>query len=108
MPIVSDSPSGSASASKATPGQVAEQILGQLSSDAGDAGRAEREELVRKTKAGWQNTLAEMDHEEDDPGTTWNERARDREPNRMSARHAWRAIIEALPKDCDYFVGHRQ
>ena len=79
--------------------QVAEQILGQLSSDAGDAGRAEREELVRKTKADWQNELAEMDHEEDDPGTTWNERARDREPELMSARHAWRAIIEALPQD---------
>ncbi|MEE2674033.1 MAG: sulfoacetaldehyde acetyltransferase [Myxococcota bacterium] len=78
---------------------VAEQILGQLSGDAGDAGRSEREELVRKTKADWQNTLAEMDHEEDDPGTTWNERARDREPARMTARHAWRAIIEALPKD---------
>jgi len=78
---------------------VAEQILEQLSSGAGDAGRSEREELVRKTKADWQNTLAEMDHEEDDPGTSWNERARDREPGRMTARHAWRAIIEALPKD---------
>jgi len=80
-------------------GKVAEQILRQLSSDAGDIGRSEREDLVRETKANWQNTLAEMDHEDDDPGTTWNQRARDREPDRMSARHAWRAIIEALPKD---------
>jgi len=79
--------------------QVAEQILRQLSSEAGDAGRSEREELIRKTKADWEKTLAEMDHEEDDPGTTWNERARDRDPDRMSARQAWRAIIEALPKD---------
>jgi iron complex outermembrane receptor protein len=31
--------------------QVAEQILGQLSGSAGDAGRSKREELVRKTKA---------------------------------------------------------
>ena len=27
-----------------------------------------------------------MDHEDDDPGVTWNERARDREPDRMSPR----------------------
>jgi len=79
--------------------QVAEQILGRLAADAGDAGRSEREELIREKKANWEATLAEMDHEEDDPGTTWNERARDREPDRMSARQAWRAIIEALPKD---------
>ena len=40
-----------------------------------------------------------MDHEDDDPGTTWNERARDREPDRMSPRMAWRAIQAALPKE---------
>ena len=40
-----------------------------------------------------------MDHEEDDPGTTWNERARKREPEKMTARMAWRAIISALPKE---------
>jgi sulfoacetaldehyde acetyltransferase len=40
-----------------------------------------------------------MDHEDDDPGTTWNERARDREPDRMSPRMAWRAIQKALPKE---------
>ena len=33
-----------------------------------------------------------MDHEDDDPGTTWNERARQREPECMSPRMAWRAI----------------
>ena len=38
-----------------------------------------------------------MDHEDDDPGTTWNERARAREPERMSPRMAWRAIQSALP-----------
>jgi len=79
--------------------QVAEQLLEQLSEDAGDRGRAEREALIRETKAGWEDTLAGMDHEEDDPGTTWNERARGREPERMSARQAWRAIIQALPGD---------
>ena len=79
--------------------QVAEQILGQLSPTAGDAGRQEREDLVRDTKAQWQETLSVMDHEDDDPGTTWNERARERDSDRMSPRHAWRAIQEALPED---------
>ena len=40
-----------------------------------------------------------MDHEDDDPGTTWNVDARTREPDRMSARMAWRAIQDGLPKD---------
>ena len=39
-----------------------------------------------------------MVHEDDDPGTNWNQRSRDREPNCMSPREAWRAIISALPK----------
>ncbi|MEL0062741.1 MAG: thiamine pyrophosphate-dependent enzyme, partial [Candidatus Puniceispirillum sp.] len=40
-----------------------------------------------------------MDHEDDDPGTTWNERARGKHPERMSPRMAWRAIQAALPRD---------
>jgi sulfoacetaldehyde acetyltransferase len=40
-----------------------------------------------------------MDHEEDDPGTTWNQRARQKDPDKMTARMAWRAIIKALPKE---------
>ena len=40
-----------------------------------------------------------MDHEEDDPGTTWNADCRDREPGHMSPRRAWRAIQDGLPKD---------
>ncbi|MBW2396115.1 MAG: sulfoacetaldehyde acetyltransferase [Deltaproteobacteria bacterium] len=79
--------------------QVAEQILDQLTADAGDAGRREREALIEETKLNWQATLAKMDHEDDDPGTTWNERARGRDADRMSPRQAWRAIMEALPKD---------
>jgi len=66
---------------------------------AGDAGRKEREALIQQTKSDWQATLVKMDHEDDDPGTTWNERARDRDAERMSPRQAWRAIMEALPKD---------
>ncbi|MCP4037678.1 MAG: sulfoacetaldehyde acetyltransferase, partial [bacterium] len=79
--------------------QVAEQILAQLADGAGDEGRREREQLIAQTKQAWQETLATMDHEDDDPGTTWNERARQRDPDRMSARQAWRAIMEALPND---------
>jgi sulfoacetaldehyde acetyltransferase len=79
--------------------QVAEQILAQLSADAGDPGRKEREALIGKTRSDWQKTLSEMDHEDDDPGTTWNARARDRDADRMSARQAWRAIQEGLPGD---------
>jgi sulfoacetaldehyde acetyltransferase len=40
-----------------------------------------------------------MDHEADDPGTTWNQRAKDSEPEKMTVRMAWRAISEALPTD---------
>lgn len=80
-------------------GKVAEGILANLTPDAGDAGRQEREALIQKTKADWTQQLASMDHEEDDDGTTWNQRARDNEPQRMSARMAWRAILKALPKD---------
>jgi sulfoacetaldehyde acetyltransferase len=40
-----------------------------------------------------------MDHEDDDPGIDWNARARNRQPDRMSPRQAWRAIQAALPRD---------
>ena len=78
---------------------VAEQILEQLSPKAGDAGREDRKNLVADTKSRWAQELSSMDHEDDDPGTTWNERARDREPDRMSPRQAWRAIQAAMPKE---------
>jgi len=57
------------------------------------------EALIAKTKSSWAQTLTSMDHEDDDPGTDWNERARDREPDRMSPRMAWRAIQKALPRE---------
>ncbi len=78
---------------------VAEQLLAALSPEAGDAGREERKALIHKTKSAWLQALSSMDHEEDDPGTTWNERARKREPELMSPRQAWRAIQAALPED---------
>jgi sulfoacetaldehyde acetyltransferase len=78
---------------------VAEQILGQLPESAGNTGRAARRSQIEEAKSSWKEELAAMDHEEDDPGTTWNQRARDREPDRMSPRKAWRAIMAALPKE---------
>jgi sulfoacetaldehyde acetyltransferase len=43
--------------------------------------------------------LSSLDHEEDDPGTSWNEDARGREPQRISPRQAWRGIQQALPRE---------
>ena len=79
--------------------KVAMSILDKLASTAGDSGRSSRKELIAKTKSAWAQELTSLDHEDDDPGTTWNERARDREPMKMSPRMAWRAIQSALPKD---------
>ena len=78
---------------------VAEQLLAKLGSSAGNAGREDRQALVHQTKSAWLQTLSSMDHEDDDPGTTWNERARTREPERMSPRMAWRAIQAAMPQE---------
>ncbi|UWQ46194.1 sulfoacetaldehyde acetyltransferase [Leisingera aquaemixtae] len=79
--------------------KVAQGILAQLSDTAGDEGRAERKARIAETKSRWAQQLTEMTHEEDDPGTTWNERARADKPNWMSPRMAWRAIQAALPKE---------
>ena len=79
--------------------KVANAILAQLSGTAGNVGRKERKAIIKRTKADWDRELATMDHEEDDPGTTWNERARDREPQKITARMAWRAIKKALPEN---------
>ncbi|UWR37330.1 sulfoacetaldehyde acetyltransferase [Sulfitobacter sp. W074] len=77
-------------------GKVARTILDGLSDS---AGREERRNLIAQTKSAWAQELTSMDHEDDDPGTTWNERARDREPEKMSPRMAWRAIQKTLPKE---------
>ncbi|NBE08290.1 sulfoacetaldehyde acetyltransferase [Paragemmobacter ruber] len=79
--------------------KVAEGILARLSARAGEAGRQARLDLIATTKSRWAQQLASMDHEEDDPGTTWNERARAAKPDWMSPRMAWRAIQSALPKE---------
>ena len=79
--------------------KVASALLLKLGANAGDNGRQERKAVIAKTKSMWAQELTSMDHEDDDPGTTWNERARGREPEKMSPRMAWRAIQSALPKE---------
>ena len=79
--------------------QVANSLLARLSDSAGDSGRTERKAAIAQTKSQWAQQLSSMDHEDDDPGTTWNQRARDDKPDWMSPRMAWRAIQSALPKE---------
>ena len=79
--------------------KVAEGILARLTKTAGDAGRADRKALIGQKKSAWAQALAGMDHEDDDPGTTWNARARADKPEWMSPRMAWRAIQAGLPAD---------
>ena len=79
--------------------KVANGILAQLSATAGDAGRAERKAHTAATKAAWDVELAAMTNEEDDPGTTWNERARAAKPEWLSPRMVWRAIASVMPKN---------
>ena len=55
--------------------------------------------MIAQVKSAWAQQLTSLDHEDDDPGTSWNERARDREPQKMSPRMAWRAITAVLPKE---------
>merc|ERR1712013_591701 len=60
-------------------------------------GRAGRRDEIREAKAKWALELGSMDHEEDDAGTTWNQRCRAKDPDLMSPRIAWRAIQRVLP-----------
>ncbi len=79
--------------------KVAEAILARLSDAAGDADRSARKGKIAQTKSAWAQALSSMDHENDDPGTSWNHRARTAKPDWMSPRMAWRAIQSALPQD---------
>lgn len=79
--------------------KVANTILAQLSATAGDTDREERKKIIADTKAAWSRELATLIHEDDDPGITWNERSREREPEKMSPRQAWTAIKAALPEN---------
>ncbi|SMY06699.1 sulfoacetaldehyde acetyltransferase [Flavimaricola marinus] len=77
--------------------KVADALLEKLDDLTG--GNTERLGHIAQTKSQWAQQLSSMDHEDDDPGTTWNQRARDDKPDWMSPRMAWRAIQSALPKE---------
>ncbi|TQV67725.1 sulfoacetaldehyde acetyltransferase, partial [Denitrobaculum tricleocarpae] len=79
--------------------KVAKQLLEQLAPTAGDADREARKATIHQTKSAWLQALSSMDHEDDDPGTSWNEEARERDSERLSPRQAWRAIQAGLPKE---------
>ncbi len=76
--------------------KVAEGILARLPARAVDSARMG---VISQTKSAWAQALSSMDHEDDDVGTTWNQRARAAKPEWMSPRMAWRAIQVALPKE---------
>ena len=80
-------------------GKVATDIFSQLSDTAGDSNREARKVNIAETKSKWAQQLSSMDHEDDDPGTTWNQRARADKPDWMSPRMAWRAIQASLPRN---------
>ena len=75
------------------------EILSKLDNKAGDTEREKRKNIIAETKSQWLQELSSMDNEDDDPGTSWNEDARKRQPERMSPRMAWRAIQSALPQN---------
>jgi len=75
---------------------VAQSILAALPAMAPNK---DRHALIAQTKSAWAQELTSMDHEQDDTGTSWNERARTRQPDLMSPRMAWRAITAALPRE---------
>ena len=79
--------------------KVTKQLLEALSADAGDKKREDRKSAISLAKSTWFQALSSMDHEDDDPGTSWNADARKREPKRMSPRMAWRAIQASLPSE---------
>merc|ERR1712216_983301 len=56
-------------------------------------------DLIKDSKSSWATELESMEHEADDPGTTWNERARKKDSDRMSPRQAWKAIHRVLPSN---------
>jgi len=80
-------------------GKVARRILELLPEGKDEEAGRKRRDTIAMRKSAWAQQLSSMDHEDDDPGTTWNERARAAKPDWMSPRMAWRAIQAALPRD---------
>ncbi|PIP00386.1 sulfoacetaldehyde acetyltransferase [Pleomorphomonas carboxyditropha] len=80
-------------------GKVARALAGKVTPRLTPAERQERRGLVAATRSAWAQELTSLDHEDDDPGTSWNARARAAKPDWLSPRKAWRAIQAALPRE---------
>ncbi|MEO1469277.1 MAG: sulfoacetaldehyde acetyltransferase [Pseudomonadota bacterium] len=79
---------------------VAEQIMAELPDSIDQTARQARIDMVATARSRWAQELTSMDHEDDsDEGINWNERARAAEPDRMSPRQAWRAVMAGMPDD---------
>ena len=78
---------------------VALQLLEALDGHSPGEVAEERRNQVATTKSAWLQKLAGWDHEEDDPGSTWNARAQAAAPERMAPRQVLRAIQDGLPPD---------
>jgi len=78
---------------------VARQLLTALADH--DPGKAadERKAQIATVKSAWLQKLAGWDHEDDDEASTWNKRAREREPDKMAPRQVLRAIQAGLPRN---------
>ena len=78
---------------------VARQLLSSLANHScGEAGES-RKAQIATCKSAWLQKLAGWDHEEDDAGSTWNQRARENEPEKLAPRQVLRAIQDGLPKN---------
>ena len=78
---------------------VARQLLSSLANhNCGDAGE-NRKAQIATCKSAWLQKLAGWDHEEDDSGSTWNQRAREDEPEKLAPRQVLRAIQDGLPNN---------
>ena len=60
--------------------RLQKDIFSKLSDTAGDSNRETRKVNIAETKSKWAQQLSSMDHEDDDPGTTWNQRAEQTNP----------------------------
>ena len=78
---------------------VARQLLEALDGHSAGNGADDRRNRIATAKSAWLQKLAGWDHEEDDPGSTWNARAREAAPERLAPRQVLRAIQDGLPPD---------
>ena len=65
--------------------KVVKKILTFMPEVAIDDKVKERTDYISQTKSKWAQELSSLDHEKDDPGTTWNERARKEIPKNVAS-----------------------